>query len=328
MADLGGSGITDDDRRRAVERLQRHAVPGGALSPDELADRVRRVDLALTRAGIDQVFAGLPPDPAVSPPALPVRLPVRRARRRGSVTGALAGGAVVVLGLGGVLVGLRTTGDEPASEQARPVTTRPEPASSEPASTEPAVTSEPAVTTTVPPPPLVSTTIERPRFSDSGPDVVVLRVGQDIQPGRYLATPFAPFCYWERVSGLGGTIDEVIVNDVLASEHLIVDVAPTDAGLRFQGCEDWQPYTPSPTPDTSLGDGDWLVGSDVAPGSYRTRNDFASGPQPCACERASGFTHEVDEIVERGFPPEGTTTVELHDGERLSSDSCGYWFLQ
>src|SRR5262245_25070427 len=62
MADAGGYETVDEARAEAVERLQRLAT-GGALTPEELADRIRRGQSAMTRAGIDQAFVGLPAEP-------------------------------------------------------------------------------------------------------------------------------------------------------------------------------------------------------------------------------------------------------------------------
>src|SRR5687767_9770865 len=66
MAEPGGASV-DADRARALERLRQMAADG-VLSVEESADRERRVRLAVTRAGIAQVFAGLP-EPASSQPA-------------------------------------------------------------------------------------------------------------------------------------------------------------------------------------------------------------------------------------------------------------------
>ena len=334
MAEPGGTGISEADRLEAIERLKRYAVPGGALSPDELADRTRRVHLTQTLAGIDQVFAGLPPDappfaPAGPPPASTKPSPPP-ARRTSQMTALVVGAVAAVLGLGAALV-LSNGPDDRTGEEAQPATTSSEPTRTEsthsrPTTTRPTTTRPPTTPTT---PPLVSTTIARPLYdhADSGFAFTLLRVGQDIQPGRYIATPPDRFCYWERLSGLGGTIDDVIVNDLLISHHLIVEIVPTDAGLNSQGCAGWRPYTPPPEPETSFGDGDWLVGSDIVAGTYRTRNDFANGPPPCSWERANGFTHDHDEIVDHDLPPDGPIVLELHDGERFSTSSCGFWSL-
>jgi hypothetical protein len=171
-------------------------------------------------------------------------------------------------------------------------------------------------------------------FSEVEPAVsdpeVLLVVGQDIQPGRYLATDLTFTCYWERVSGLDGDFDQIIVNGLGGTSpgqgQLIVDILASDAGFRTQGCGDWRPYAPPATPATTMGDGDWLVGSDIQPGTYGSTGPPSS--VPCHWERASGFTHDgLSEWIDSGFPEE-PTTVQVYAGERFTADACGMWVLQ
>lgn len=68
-------------------------------------------------------------------------------------------------------------------------------------------------------------------------------VNSDIAPGRYFSTPRSG-CYWERKSGFGGTLAEIIANDFVAYDaaQYIVDIQDSDAG--FQGdseCGMWSP---------------------------------------------------------------------------------------
>lgn len=68
MLEVGGHEPVNEVRAQAVERLQRLAA-GGALTAEELTDRTRRVRSAMTRAGVEQAFVGLPAEPGPGPSA-------------------------------------------------------------------------------------------------------------------------------------------------------------------------------------------------------------------------------------------------------------------
>lgn len=73
-----------------------------------------------------------------------------------------------------------------------------------------------------------------------GPGLFV--VGTDIEPGTYKATVPGDSggCYWERVSGLGGELAEVIANDgVAAGDTVTVEIDPSDVGFASDGCGTW-----------------------------------------------------------------------------------------
>lgn len=158
-----------------------------------------------------------------------------------------------------------------------------------------------------------TTTTAPPSAFDDG----LVVVGTDVQPGRYMSE--APFCYWERRSGLTGAFDEIIVNGG-GEGHTIVDILPGDVAFDSSGCGPWLLYQPPPAPVTEFGPGDWTVGEEIAPGTYR-----ADGG-PCAWERATGFAHDYDEILDYGFPTDGAVVVEIRAGDvRFSSTGCGDW---
>ena len=64
------------------------------------------------------------------------------------------------------------------------------------------------------------------------------RVGVDIQTGTYRAQNGSGFCYWERVSGFGGTFGEIIANGT-PQGPAIVTIQRGDAGFTSQGCGTW-----------------------------------------------------------------------------------------
>jgi hypothetical protein len=68
-------------------------------------------------------------------------------------------------------------------------------------------------------------------FSGDG----TFRVGVDIQPGTYRSEGGAA-CYWERLRGLSGSIDDMIANGVAGSP---VQILPSDVAFKTQACGSW-----------------------------------------------------------------------------------------
>lgn len=62
-------------------------------------------------------------------------------------------------------------------------------------------------------------------------------VGIDIQPGQYRNSGTGD-CYWERLSGTGGTFEEIITN-AFTEGSSIVTIASTDKAFSSQFCGTW-----------------------------------------------------------------------------------------
>ena len=77
------------------------------------------------------------------------------------------------------------------------------------------------------------------KFSDS-----IWRVGNDIQPGIYRTIPpegrvaGLPGCYWVRLSGLSGDLDNIITNKN-TGDPTQVEILSTDAAFESNGCGEW-----------------------------------------------------------------------------------------
>jgi hypothetical protein len=149
-------------------------------------------------------------------------------------------------------------------------------------------------------------------------------VGQDIAPGTYRAEG-GVFCYWERLSGFGGAIGEIIANGT-GSGPAIVRIDPTDVGFSSEDCGGWReglaPVTTSQT--APFGDGTFAVGIDVAPGTWA-----ASGGDFCYWERLSGFGHAgVAEIIANDAGTVGAIVTIAPSDVGFSSQRCGTWTKQ
>ena len=141
-------------------------------------------------------------------------------------------------------------------------------------------------------------------------------VGTAVKPGRYITTTSSKMCYWERVSGFGGSFDEIIANESAEAAHLIVDILATDRGFKTNGCGTWIPYTPKPS--AKLVDGTWAVNDEIAPGLWQ-----ASKSDECYWERVSDFTSNFDSIIANEYEG-GLAQISATD-LGFNSSGCGTW---
>jgi hypothetical protein len=64
------------------------------------------------------------------------------------------------------------------------------------------------------------------------------KVGEEIQPGLWRTTT-ANTCYWARLSGFGGDLDDVISNELPSGSTALVEILATDVGFRSSRCGTW-----------------------------------------------------------------------------------------
>ena len=62
-------------------------------------------------------------------------------------------------------------------------------------------------------------------------------IGADIEAGTYRTIP-GPLRYWERLSGLSGSSEDIIANDSLTTPTY-VEILATDKAFSSDGCGDW-----------------------------------------------------------------------------------------
>ena len=62
-------------------------------------------------------------------------------------------------------------------------------------------------------------------------------VGVDIAAGTY-RTDGSDSCYWKRLSGFGGTMDDIIAND-LPTGPAVVTISASDAAFSSEHCGTW-----------------------------------------------------------------------------------------
>jgi len=151
---------------------------------------------------------------------------------------------------------------------------------------------------------------------DSGTKVV----GTDIQPGTYRTRRAQPGCYLARLRGFSGALDDIISNE-LSNAPVVVTILATDKGFRSENCDTWTSDLSQITSSkSSFSDGDFIVGTDMTPGTYRN-----AAAQGCYWARLKGFGHTLDDILANDNTDVQTVvTIAASDGG-FESANCGTW---
>lgn len=149
-------------------------------------------------------------------------------------------------------------------------------------------------------------------------------VGSQIAAGRYYTNPIGDSCYWERQSGLGGTFAEIIANEFTSfdSPQVIVDILSSDRAFESSSCGTWF-NTPRHGAQASIVPGRWLVGAQVAAGTYR-----ANALSGCYWERTRDFTRNFSAIIANNFTNSAgqqLVTISASDVGFYASLECGTW---
>jgi hypothetical protein len=150
----------------------------------------------------------------------------------------------------------------------------------------------------------------------------IWRVDADIPPGTYRNKDSSGLCYGARLSGFGGTLSEIIANE-LSYNIMIVTIEASDTGFESVDCRVWSnKLTPrTATPTSPFGAGYYLVGTEVAAGLWR--NSDSSGL--CYWERLSGFGWTLGDIITNGLS-DSIQTVQIGPSDvGFHSEDCGTW---
>ena len=152
------------------------------------------------------------------------------------------------------------------------------------------------------------------------------RVGDQIVAGRYFTDPPQSGCYFERQRGFSGTFTDVIANRFVGYDGMqyIVDILASDAAFKTDPkCGTWFD-SPRHGSQSSIPPGVWLVGSQIAPGTYQVSS--AAG---CYWERLRHFQYQgVGAVIANSFSAAAKTqTVTIVTGDvGFSNDGhCGTW---
>jgi hypothetical protein len=146
------------------------------------------------------------------------------------------------------------------------------------------------------------------------------RIGKDIKPGTYRTRQGSGGCYWERLKGFGGNLNDVLANE-LTDAPAVVTILKGDKGFQTSGCADWTSDLSKITDSkTKFGDGTFIVGTDITPGTYR-----APGGDACYWSRLKGFTGDLGDVIANDLPSGSTLITIAKTDEGFSTSGCGTW---
>jgi hypothetical protein len=145
-------------------------------------------------------------------------------------------------------------------------------------------------------------------------------VGKDIQAGTYRTRQGSPGCYFARLKGFSGTLDDILANENMDTPAVIT-ILPTDKGFQSSRCDRWTADLSAVTATTtSFPDGDFIVGTDMVPGTYRN-----TGSTGCYWARLKGFGHTLDDIIANdNTDAQAVVTIAASD-KGFESSRCGIW---
>lgn len=149
------------------------------------------------------------------------------------------------------------------------------------------------------------------------------RVGKDISAGTYRAPKVSggfAGCYWARLKNFSGSLNGILANGN-ESAPALVTIKPSDRGFETSGCGTWTSDLRRITKSrTRFGAGTYLVGVDVAPGTY-----VARAGSSCYWARLRGFAGDLSAIIANANP-RGRTVVTISRSDKgFSSAGCGTW---
>lgn len=149
----------------------------------------------------------------------------------------------------------------------------------------------------------------------------VHEVGVDIRPGTYRLREPAGFCYWARLRGFSGDLDDIIANENVIEGYAVVTIGRNDVGFESSGCDEWSSDLSAVIgQNDGIPAGTLIVGRDVRAGTYRSDSrDF------CYWARLKGFGGELADIIANDIR-EGSSVVTIRStDEGFASSSCGTW---
>lgn len=152
------------------------------------------------------------------------------------------------------------------------------------------------------------------------------QVGTDVKPGTYRTTGNDDgMCYWERAKDASGELDSLLANDNVSGTSYVT-IKPADKLFKSSGCQDWEAVDPKAkgTPASSMdGDGGMFkVGTDIAPGTYRSTGN---ADDSCYWERTKDAGHGLDSIIANNNVT-GTAVVTISPSDAyFKTNDCGTW---
>jgi hypothetical protein len=152
---------------------------------------------------------------------------------------------------------------------------------------------------------------EQTEEAEAPPDVVtipgtgIFEVGTDVQPGIYYGTSDG-LGYWARLKNASGNFNAIIAN-ANPTGQAVVEIKKSDGFFETNGIDEWRPVSELPKdPKPGIpGDGVWIVGVQVQPGTYKGVSEGLG-----YWARLKDASGEFDAII-ANENPEGPSVVEI-----------------
>ena len=151
------------------------------------------------------------------------------------------------------------------------------------------------------------------------------QVNSDIQPGIYAGkagTDLLDSCDWQRLSGVTGELSDIITIDIQIGQFYI-EILPTDKYFKIGLNCHITPLGEWPEPEEPLSEiepGMYLVGRDIAPGTYRGKAGTGL-LDSCDWQRLSGVSGEFSHIIAIEIE-KGMYFVNVKTSDFALSTSC------
>jgi hypothetical protein len=151
-------------------------------------------------------------------------------------------------------------------------------------------------------------------------------VGSDIKPGTYRTSGNTDgMCYWERAKDAEHKMDSILANDNVTGTSYVT-IKASDKLFRSSGCADWEAVDPKAkgSPATSMdGDGGMFkVGTDIAPGTYKSTGN---ADDSCYWERSKDAAHGLNSIIATDNVT-GSAVVTIRSADAyFKTTGCGDW---
>lgn len=152
------------------------------------------------------------------------------------------------------------------------------------------------------------------------------QVGSEVVAGAtYRTRKGSDGCYWERLSGFGGTLAEIEANDN-TDGPAVVTIGAGDVGFNSRRCATWtQDLSPiTAGGDEPFGEGTYFVGVDINPGLWKS-----DGNGSCYWARLRGFSGTISDIIANDNV-DGPALVQIGAGDKgfIAGSRCGTWRRQ
>ena len=147
-------------------------------------------------------------------------------------------------------------------------------------------------------------------------------VNDDIKPGTYEIPMVQGNCYWSRLKGFTGDLDQILANGNPIG-RAVVTITDTDIGFTSQGCGSWKVLDKSSKLATEMGDGTWIIDDDIQFGTYEVSGVEGN----CYWSRLKGFTGVIEEVIANEIPLGRAIVTIANTDKGFNTQGCGTWTL-